>query len=223
MTMPGFFLFCFFTSVCSKRQRAWLHAPLPLLLLCSYLSAISSCWHFPSRALPRAAPLPSCVLGSALQGNPGTIRGQSLIWELQPPREGIVPPGWRVIPRWGRALPAQQGLKLPASLPLHSAWKCWGRQGPVPFQLTQLLGTMFFLQPSKQKLAITSLNCIFHRHPHGSCSFVSQEPPMLLEIGLCVSSPVQRGCREHLMIVTASPAERVSPSPLPFFFLSALG
>lgn len=51
--------------------------------------------------------------------------------------------------------------------------------------------------------------------------FVSQEPTIsLLEIGLGFSNPVQRGCRKHLVIVSASLV--VSASRLPFFFLSTL-
>lgn len=174
------------------------------------VSVISPSWHF-SQQGPTRSRSPALPGSPALSG-PEPNRGAA----ASPGRDCPPLAGRRY--RGGRALPAQPGWKLPL-LPglLHGTA---GAGGPVQAQLTQP-GSHLLLLPSKEGVAISSLHCHFHRHPPGSCSCVSQEPPMsLLELGLCVSNPVQGGCREHLMIVTACSAVSASPPPL---FFSALG
>lgn len=98
------------------------------------------------------------MLGGAQQGNPGTLRGQSLIWEPQVPRV------WGVPPRAGVELcqPSSAGSspQLPACRSGAAASKRWGRR-VLPIVAHTARGTTFLLQPSRERVAITSLNCNF--------------------------------------------------------------
>lgn len=130
--------------------------------------------------MPRAAGLFLAACSAVLcRETLGAIGGQSLILELQLP----LLKGFSLLQPAGDThvgqSPASSGrLKLPpgsqpaAPGPLHGSTAEQMMLGLVgscpPPALTQPGGTALFLQPSEERVSITSLCCNFHRHPHGS-------------------------------------------------------
>lgn len=160
MTLTYFFLFCFLISVPSASRSgpqgaraALTRSPCPPAAL--QVSGISSPW---ARPCPAAA-------GQRPAGEPRHDPGPEPNLGAAASPAGDCPCSGRRRYRPGQGSAGTAGLQAPPAPDPGLLPGSAGAGGALPASAHTAGGTTLFLQPSKERVAVTSLNCHFHRIP----------------------------------------------------------